>query len=106
MCARTLADMTAEEVATLIRGPTHTHTHTGMTAEEVAPLIRGPVGSKVQLEILRPGGSKTQMVTLTRIKIEQSGPAPKPERARPESKSVTGERHGQGKVYSLGFSLL
>jgi len=77
-----------------------------MTAEEVAPLIRGPVGSKVQLEILRPGGSKTQMVTLTRIKIEQSGPAPKPERARPESKSVTGERHGQGKVYSLGFSLV
>jgi hypothetical protein len=30
------------------------------------------------------------MVTLTRIKIEQAGPAPKPERARPESKSVTG----------------
>jgi C-terminal processing protease CtpA/Prc len=54
-----------------------------MTAEEVAPLIRGPVGSKVQLEILRPGGSRTQMVTLTRIKIEQAGPAP-------ESKSVTG----------------
>ena len=29
----------------------------GMTAEEVAPLIRGPIGSKVELEILRPGGA-------------------------------------------------
>ena len=57
---------------------------------QVAPLIRGPVGSKVELEILRPGGSKTQLVTLTRVKIEQSGPAPPPVKPRPEYHSVTG----------------
>ena len=58
--------------------------------QQVAPLIRGPVGTKIELEILRPGGSKTQIVTLTRVKIEQSGPAAKPEKPRPESKSITG----------------
>mmetsp|Transcript_68713 Transcript_68713/g.100604 ORF Transcript_68713/g.100604 Transcript_68713/m.100604 type:complete len:527 (+) Transcript_68713:24-1604(+) len=62
----------------------------GMTAEEVAPLIRGPVGSTIDLEILRPGGSKTQIIKLTRVKIQQSGPAAPPEKARPESKSITG----------------
>ena len=62
----------------------------GMTAEEVAPLIRGPIGSKVELEILRPGGSQTELISLTRVKIEQSGPAAPPERPRPEYKSVTG----------------
>jgi hypothetical protein len=61
-----------------------------LCARQVAPLIRGPVGSKVELEILQPGGSKTQIITLTRVKIEQSGPAAKPEKPRPESKSITG----------------
>ena len=38
----------------------------------------------------RPGGSKTQTIKLTRVKIKQSGPAAPPAKARPESKSITG----------------
>eukprot|EP00960_Hanusia_phi_P065812 766216-Hanusia_phi.AAC.5 len=60
----------------------------GLTAEEVAPMVRGPVGSTVELEILRPGASKTTIVKVTRQKIQQAGPV-KQEAPR-ESKSITG----------------
>lgn len=47
-----------------------------MSAEEVAPLIRGPIGSQLELEILRPGAARTVKVMVTRQKIEKSGQAP------------------------------
>mmetsp|Transcript_20083 Transcript_20083/g.40918 ORF Transcript_20083/g.40918 Transcript_20083/m.40918 type:complete len:538 (+) Transcript_20083:235-1848(+) len=58
-----------------------------MTAEEVAPLIRGPIGSQVELEILRPGAGRTNKVLVTRQKIQQSGPAP-PDAGNKEHKGV------------------
>ena len=43
---------------------------------QVAPLIRGPVGSRIELELLRPGAAQTTAVTLTRQRLVQAGPAP------------------------------
>uniref|UniRef100_A0A7S0ECW0 Non-specific serine/threonine protein kinase n=1 Tax=Hanusia phi TaxID=3032 RepID=A0A7S0ECW0_9CRYP len=59
----------------------------GMTPQEVAPLIRGPVGSKIDLELLRPGASQTVIVTLTRQPIQQVGPpaSSKPRKSDPPS---------------------
>jgi hypothetical protein len=40
---------------------------------QVAPLIRGPVGSRIELELLRPGATQTTAVTLTRQPLVQAG---------------------------------
>ncbi len=45
-----------------------------MTPQEVAPLIRGPVGSRIELDLLREGERQPRTVTITRQKIEQTGP--------------------------------
>ena len=44
----------------------------GKTLVECVNLIRGPAGTKVQLELVTPGGNQTNVVELTRRKLNLS----------------------------------
>ena len=73
--------MTAEEVGPLIRFP-EPLTHPPLPRALRRPptprvlLRRGPVGSVVEIEVLRPGETKTTTVRVVRQKIINAGPAP------------------------------